>query len=166
MSFIVWGWMRLAEEEIKKKSPMLMIVGLIVVGLILAGGMSYFIATKVMTDSVGKAPTREPGIFVKLGDAKEGVIVNVGGVKSGRFLKIGVVLELDPVKSSSKDGKIPSATETKILDAVLQLLRAQKIENFDPNKQEELKTQIKEEVNKVLGENTVYEVYITNFVLQ
>ncbi len=166
MSFIVWGWMRLAEEEIKKKSPMLMIVGLIVVGLILAGGMSYFIATKVMTDSVGKVPTREPGVFVKLGDAKDGVIVNVGGVKSGRFLKVGVVLELDPTKSSSKDGKIPSATETKILDSVLQLLRAQKIENFDPNKQEELKMQIKTEVNKVLGENTVYEVYITNFVLQ
>nr|WP_199883691.1 flagellar basal body-associated FliL family protein [Massilibacillus massiliensis] len=156
----------MAEEGTKKKSPMLMIVGLIVVGLILAGGMSYFIATKVMTDSVGKVPSRDPGIFVKLGDPKEGVIVNVGGVKSGRYLKVGVVLELDPEKAGSKDGKITPAVETKILDSVLQLLRAQKIENFDPSKQEELKVQIKDEVNKILGENTVYQVYITNFVLQ
>lgn len=163
---LVWRWMRLAEEESKKKSPMVMVIGLIVVGLILAGGVSYFIATKVMTDSVSKVPTREPGVFMKLGDAKEGVIVNVGGVKSGRYLKVGIVLELDPTKGVNKEGKVNSATETKILDAVLQLLRAQKIEDFDPGKQEELKAQIKEEVNKVLGDKTVYEVYITNFVLQ
>lgn len=164
MSFMVWRWMRLAEEE-KKKSPMLMVIGLIVVGLILAGGVSYFIASKVMHDSPGKAEERKPGVFVKLGDPKEGIIVNVGGIKSGRFLKVGMVLELNP-GDNLKDGKIIPSAETKILDSVTQLLRAQKIEDFDPNKQENLKTLIKDEVNKAVGENTVQEVYITNFVLQ
>jgi flagellar FliL protein len=157
----------LAEEEVaKKKSPLIMIVALVVVGLILAGGVSYFIATKVMADSVGKVPTREPGVFVKLGDAKDGIIVNVGGVKSGRFLKVGLVLEMNPEKGVDQTGKVSSATETKILDSVLQILRAQKVEDFDPSKQEELKVEIKDELNKLIGENAVYEVYITNFVLQ
>ena len=80
----------MADEEVvvekKKKSPALIIGALVIVGLILAGGISYFVTTKVMTDSVGKTVTHEPGVFVKLGDLKNGIIVNVGGVKSGRFL--------------------------------------------------------------------------------
>lgn len=154
----------MAEEE-KKKFPLLLVVGLLVVGLILAGGVSYFIASKVMHDSPGKTSERVPGVFVKLGDPKEGIIVNVGGVKSGRFLKIGMVLEVG-AGESLKEGKIVPIAETKILDAVTQLLRAQKIEDFDPSKQENLKTLIKDEVNKAVGEHTVQEVYITNFVLQ
>ena len=158
--------MRLAEEE-KKKSPVPLIAALVVIGLILAGGISYYIATKVMVDSVERMQSREPGVFVKLGDQKEGIIVNVGGVKSGRFLKVGIVLEVNPARDQAiVDGKVLPAAETKILDAVLQVLRAQKVEDFDPNKQESLKTQIKDELNKVIGEGFVYEVYITNFVLQ
>ena len=154
------------KEQPAKKFPMLMVVGLVVAGLFLAGAVSYFIATKVMADSATKIEKRDPGIFLKLGD-KDGMIVNVGGVKSGRFLKVGVVLEMRAPKSEkAEEGKLSSVTETKLLDSVLQLLRSQKIEDFDPVKQEELKTQIKNEANKVLGEDCVYEVYITSFVLQ
>lgn len=159
--------MRLAEEE-KKKFPILMVIILVVVGLILAGGMSYFIATKVMTERAGGAvEVNEPGVFVKLGDPKDGIIVNVGGVKSGRFLKVGIVLNMNPANEENiSGGKIVPEAETKILDAVLRVLRSEKVEAYAPEKQEELKTLIKDEVNKVIGENSVYEVYITNFVLQ
>lgn len=158
---------KVAEDGEKKKFPMVMVVILIVVGLVLAGGVSYFIATKVMSDNSAKMNTREPGIFVKLGDSKDGIIVNVGGVKSGRFLKVGIVLEMNPGKSKNfADGKLLPSTETKILDTVLQILRSQKVEDFDPSKQENLKTVVKEEVNKEIGENSVFEVFITNFVLQ
>jgi len=158
----------LAEEVTaeKKKNPLALIAVLVVVGLILAGGVSYFIATKVMTDSVGKLPARETGVFVKLGDPKEGIIVNVGGVKSGRFLKVGLALEMNPEKGVDEAGKVAPATETKILDSVVQILRAQKVEDFNPENQEDLKSMIKDELNRTLGENSVYDVYITNFVLQ
>jgi len=133
----------------------------------LAGGISYFVTTKVMTDSVGKAVTHEPGVFVKLGDPKNGIIVNVGGVKSGRFLKVGIVLEMNPGdKRNFTEGKINIDAETKILDSVVQMLRAQKIDEFEPNKQDALKDQIKTELNKQLGEGSVYAVYVTNFVFQ
>jgi flagellar FliL protein len=158
----------MAEEGGGKKFPVMLIVGLIVVGLILAGGISYFIATKVIaTKSEGGKQSREPGVFLKLGDPKDGLILNIGGVSSGRYLKIGVILELKPDKKGpAPGGKTASPEEIKALDAVVQLLRSQRVEDFDPNRQERLKDQIKSEVNRALGEDRVYEVYITNFVLQ
>lgn len=158
----------MADGE-KKKFPMMMIVALIVVGLLMAGGISYYIANKIVADKAvdSKSVAHEPGIFVRLGDAKEGLIVNIGGINSGRYLKIGIIVELKPTKKAAPaEGKMPSPDEIKILDTVVALLRAQKVEDFDPNKQEQLKQLIKTEINKALGGDRVYDVYITNFVLQ
>lgn len=153
----------------EKKFPMMMIAGMIVVGLLLAGGISYFIATKIVADKVvdKKVVQHEPGVFMKLGDMKDGLIINMGGLNSGRYLKIGMILELKPDKKAlPANGKLPSPDEIKILDTAVSVLRSQKIEDFDPLKQEQLKELIKNEVNKAFGDEKVYEVYITNFVLQ
>ena len=156
--------------EPKKKSPIVMIAVLVLVGLILAGGISYFVTTKLMSGSMSDSSESQhhyPGVFVKLGDAKEGIIVNVGGVKGGRFLKVGIVMEMNPGKKDNiKDGKLNTLAETKILDTTLQILRSEQIENFDASKQDALKAKIKDEVNKALGQGSVYDVYITSFVLQ
>jgi flagellar FliL protein len=152
-----------------KKFPMMLVVGMIVIGVLLAGGISYFIATKIVADKTTdkKVTQHEPGVLIKLGDPKDGLIVNIGGVNSGRFLKIGIILEVKPDKNAApKEGKTLSAEESKILDAVIYVLRSQRIEDFDPSKQEQLKEIIKNEVNKAMGDERVYEVYITNFVLQ
>lgn len=155
-------------EEKKKKSPIIMIAALVVIGLLLAGGISYFVTTKVMSDSAStKTAAKDPGTFVKLGDPKNGIIVNVGGMKSGRFLKVGIVLEMNPAdKKIFTEGKLNPNAETKILDSVVQILRMQNMDDLEPGKQESLKNQIKGELNKQLGESTIYDVYITNFVFQ
>lgn len=154
----------------KKKSPIIIIVVLVLVGLILAGGISYFVATKILSNSIsddGAARYHDPGVFIKLGDAKEGLLVNVGGVKGGHFLKVGIVLEMNPGKQDNiKEGKINPVAETKMLDTVLQILRSEPLDGFDAQKQEALKDKIKVEVNHTLGEGSVYNVYITSFVLQ
>lgn len=158
----------MAEEEKPKKMSMMVIIVLIVVGLILAGGISYLIATRVVTDkTVEKKAQHEPGTFMKLGDAKDGLIINIGGVNSGRYLKIGVIVELKPNKKDApKEGKMPSPEEIKILDTAIYVLRSQRIEDFDPSKQDQIKELLKNEINKTLGEDRVYDIYITNFVLQ
>lgn len=157
-------------EAPKKKSPIIMIVVLVLVGLVLAGGISYFITTKLVTDSASSAGAQkphDPGVFVKLGDPKEGMIVNVGGVKAGRFLKVGIALEMNPArKENVLDGKIVPAADSKIMDTTLQLLRTVKLEELDASKQEALKTRLRDDLNKVLGDGSVYAVYITSFVLQ
>jgi len=157
-----------AEEEKPKKMSMMTIIILIVVGLILAGGISYLIATRVVSDkTVEKSALHEPGHFIKLGDAKDGLILNIGGVNSGRYLKIGLIVELKPEKKTAqKEGKLPSPEEIKILDTAVYVLRSQKIEDFDPAKQDQLKEVLKNEINTVLGGERVYDIYITNFVLQ
>lgn len=153
--------------EGEKKFPLMLVVSLVVVGLLLAGGISYFIATKIVADKGDKKVTREPGVFIKLGDAKDGLVLNIGGVNSGRYLKIGLIVELKPVqKEVTKEGKMPSAEEIKILDTAVHVLRSQKIEDFEPGKQEALKETLKSRINEALGQDRVYEIYITNFVLQ
>ena len=161
----------MADEEVEEKKPkgkkpifIYIIVGLVLV-LILAGGTAYYVVTNYMGGP--KAAQREPGFLMKLGDPKEGFIVNIGPTNSGRYLKIGVILELKPDKKwQEKAGKTLSPEEIKIQDAVLHVLRSQRIEEYDPNKQDRLKESIKQEVNKALGTDVVYEVYITNLLLQ
>lgn len=156
--------------EPKKKSPMVMIAVLVLVGLVLAGGISYFVTTKLMSGNISdssESPHHDPGVFVKLGDAKDGIIVNVGGVKGGRFLKVGIVMEMNPGKKDNlKDGKLNPLAETKILDTTLQILRSEQMEDFEASKQDALKSKLKDEINRVLGQGSVYDVYITSFVLQ
>ena len=97
-----------ASEEKKKKSPIILVVVLVLVGLVLAAGISFFVTTKMMADSAtetGVSEHHDPGKFVKLGDAKEGIMVNVGGVKAGKYLKAGIVLEMNPGKKDNLDRK-------------------------------------------------------------
>lgn len=161
------GGVAVADGE--KSNKMMTIAGMIVLGLLLAGGISYFIATKIVSDKIvdTKAAQHEQGVFMKLGDLKDGLVVNIGGLNSGRYLKIGMILELKPDKKAvTSNGKLPSPDEIRILDTAVSVLRSQKIEDFDPLKQEQLKELLKKEINKAFGEDKVYEVYITNFVLQ
>ena len=164
-----------AEEKPKKKIPVMAIaiVVLVLVGIALAGGIAYFVASKLVTsshnDDGGSAAARyhDPGVFVKLGDPKEGILVNVGGVKAGHFLKIGIMIEMNPGKKEViTEGKLNPVAETKLMDTVLHILRSEPLDGYDASKQDALKEKIKTEVNHELGEGTVYGVYITSFVLQ
>ena len=154
------------EKVVSAKKPIFIYVavGLVLV-LALAGGTAYYVVTNYM-GGAKTAVTREPGFLMKLGDPKEGFIVNIGSATSGRYLKIGVILELKPDKKLQAAGKTMSPEEIRIQDAVLHVLRSQRVEDYDPQKQDRLKDLIKQEVNKVLGRESVYEVYITNILLQ
>ncbi|MBQ9615928.1 MAG: flagellar basal body-associated FliL family protein [Selenomonadaceae bacterium] len=160
-------------EEPKKKSPIILVVVLVLVGLVLAGGISFFVTTKLMAGSAGDGGGGEvrhsdPGVFVKLGDPKEGILVNVGGARAGKYLKTSIILEMNPGKEANvtEEGKLQPVAETKILDVTLQLLRSAKMEEFDATKQDDLKKKLKDELNAALGSGSVYDVYITSFLLQ
>ena len=165
-----------AVEQPKQKSPMLMMTVVVIVAVLVAvaaaGGISYYIfsqaeSTSHSDDGGGSKSNHDPGVFYKLGDPKEGILVNVGGGRSGKFLKAGIVLELNPGKSDNVvDGKVGSVAETKILDTTMQFLRAAPLEEFDASKQDALKKQLKDALNERLGQGSVYDVYITSFLLQ
>ena len=162
-----------AAAEPKKKSPIILIVVLVIVGLALAAGISIFVTTKIMADAntneEGEPKYHDAGIFIKLGDPKEGVLVNVGGPRAGKYLKAGIVLEMNPGKKSvinEETKALQPDAAVKIDDIVTQFLRAVKIEDLDAANQDELKKQLKEALNAELGSAAVYDIYITSFLLQ
>ena len=162
-----------AAPEPKKKSPIVLVAILVVVGLLLATGIAFFVSKMAVESAASEASDSsgrhsDPGVFIKLGDAKEGILVNVGGPRSNKYLKTGIVLEMNPGKKDniSEAGTLLPEAETKILDTTMQFLRATKIEDFDATKQDELKKQLKDLLNSVLGAGSVYDVYITSFLLQ
>jgi len=163
-----------AEEQPKKKSPIILIVVLVVVGLVLAVGISTFVMKQMMEDAASEeefddSKPHDSGIFIKLGDAKEGILVNVGGPRAGKYLKAGIVLEVNPSKKSVINEEThvfnPEA-EIKVMDITTQFLRSVQLEDFDAQKQNDLKKQLKEALNAELGNGVVYDVYITSFLLQ
>lgn len=157
--------------EPKKKSPIILIVILVIVGLALAGGISFFVTQHMMASSKAGNTTsnvsHDPGVFIKLGDEKDGILVNVGGIKANRFLKIGIVAEMNPnIKANVAETQLTPAAQTVVMDTTLQTLRSVKLEELDANKEEDLKTLLRDNLNKALGAGSVYEIYITSFLLQ
>lgn len=160
-----------------KKKTIILIAVLVIVGLALAAGISLFVVTKVMGDIPGGGSEEndvgpryhDAGVFVKLGDAKEGILVNVGGARSNKFLKASIIAEFNPGKKSvineETHSLLPDA-EVKVNDAATQYLRGAAIEDFDAEKQEEFKKGLKDALNMALGSGAVYDVYITSFLLQ
>lgn len=163
-----------AAAEPKKRSPIILIVILAVVGLALAAGISIFVTTRIMADAQvddggGDGRHHDSGIFLKLGDPKEGILVNVGGPRAGKFLKAGIVLEMNPGRSSvinEETHAFQPDAEIRIMDITTQFLRATKLEEFGADKQDELKKQLKDALNAELGSGSVYDIYITSFLLQ
>ena len=164
-----------AQSQRKKIA---MIIVLVIVGLALAAGISLFVVTKVMSDLPsgggeyeGDSEPRyhDSGVFVKLGDPKEGILVNVGGPRSGKYLKASIIVEFNPGKKSVINDETHSLqpdAEVKVNDVATQFLRATKLEDFDADKQDEFKKQLKDALNAALGGGSVYDVYITSFLLQ
>ena len=160
-----------------KRKTIILIAVLVIVGLALAAGISLFVVTKVMGDipngggeEEGAGPRyHDAGVFIKLGDPKEGILVNVGGARSSKFLKATIIAEFNPGKKSvineETHALFPDA-EVKVNDVATQFLRGCAIEDFDADKQEEFKKQLKDALNMALGAGSVYDVYITSFLLQ
>lgn len=160
-----------------KRKQIILIVVLVIVGLALAAGISLFVVTKFMGEipagggheEGGEPRYHDSGVFIKLGDPKEGVLVNVGGPRSGKFLKASIIVEYNPGKKSvinEETHALQPDAEVKVNDAVTQFLRASKLEDFEAEKQGEFKKQLKDALNAALGGGSVYDVYITSFLLQ
>lgn len=163
---------------IKKNKNVILIVVFVIIGLALAAGISLFVVTKVMGDIPSGGGSEEEdyepryhdaGVFIKLGDPKEGILVNVGGPRSGKFLKASIIVEFNPGKKSVINEETKSLqpdAEVKVNDVATQFLRATALEDFDAEKQDEFKKQLKDALNSALGGGSVYDIYITSFLLQ
>ena len=90
-------------------------------------------------------------------------VVNLGDQGATKFLKVSMQLELSsPAILESAKGKTP-----QIRDAVINLLTSKTSDSLmSPEGKLQLKDEINMMANQILGNNTVKNVYLTEFVMQ
>ena len=67
-----------AAPEPKKKSPIVLVAVLVVVGLLLATGIAFFVSKMAVESAASEASDNsgrhsDPGVFIKLGDARAAI---------------------------------------------------------------------------------------------
>lgn len=125
----------------------------------LAVSVSTYV-TKAVISPQEAAPTK--GIFVKLGDPKEGIITNIGY----HYVKIGLVMQVNEDDYPKVEGKAINLVDTKATDTVISTLRSHPPEWYGSKNHNQIREEIKKNLNEVLGKKMVMEVYITNFIMQ
>ena len=102
----------------------IIIIIVVITSIILAGGITFFVAAKIAADErvqkEGNATqptvashTQQPRELIHIGDYKQGVVVNIGGV-TGRYLKIVMAVEVESTRDTSGRLIITDADKMKI----------------------------------------------------
>lgn len=155
------------EEEGGKKKPskkMIMIIIAVAVLLIGGGAAAYFLVLNKpkdeKADTAGKKEEKkEEGINFPL----DPFVVNLSDQGANKFLKISVQLELSGTLLQEKaKGKVP-----QLRDAVISLLTSKSSDALmTPDGKLQLKDEINIRANQILGQGSVKNVYLTDFVMQ
>lgn len=148
----------IGENKKKKKSKLIIIV-LVIVLLVGAGGAFFYLKAngvelpfakeKVQTESV--VPLRQFVVNLKTDSSKN------------TYLKVTVVLAY----MDSENAMILTSNNDRIRDKIIQILRTKS--NKELKKDEgaiQLKVQIKESINELLGETIITNIYYNDFMIQ
>ena len=121
------------------------------------------ISTKVNEKNQDQGKNSDIGVFMQLGNEDKGLEIFIDDDK---LLKTKVFLELNPNKTDViADGKVITSVATKMEDIIIHIFKTSNIDEFDVIRQDEFKKKIKNEINYQLGAGTVYNVYITSFLI-
>jgi flagellar basal body-associated protein FliL len=144
----------------KKKPPLMMIIAIVALVAIIGGavvGKTVFAKSKSGTQK----KKADPGAIVPLDE----FLVNLADPSGDHFLKVTVNLEF--TKVSGKTAESLKEQIPPIRDAVLTALCSKTRDQIMPlSGREELKTDIRKDVNTALGEQDVENVYFSDFVTQ
>ena len=148
------------QEPKKKKGKNLILIIIIAVAVLAGGAGAFFFFTK-SSNKAQKAEETKAAEGVTF--ALEPFVVNLSDPTGTRFLKVSLQLELagTAVMEKAKE-KTP-----QIRDAIITLLTSKTSDALiSPEGRLQLKDEINIRINQVLGENSVKNVYLTDFVMQ
>ncbi len=159
-----------SQEESKGSSKKMIII--IVVALLLLGGggfagWKFFLAEKPSGDngeSVEEAQeSAKKAPLVKIMSEMKPFVVNLLGNDGKRYLKAKIDIEVD-------DEAIKKELEernSELRDAILLLLAGKSFDDISsPRGKIELRTQLVEQINGILGQGGIRTLYFTEFVVQ
>ncbi len=145
----------------KKKSKNMLLIIIIAVAVVLGGGGAFFFISKAGGDKAHKKEEakKDEGVMFAL----EPFVVNLSDQSGNRFLKVSMQLELaGPALAESAKKKTP-----QIRDAIITLLTSKTSDALmSPEGKLQLKDEINITANQILGNNSVKNVYLTEFVMQ
>ncbi|MGD0283094.1 MAG: flagellar basal body-associated protein FliL [Dissulfurispiraceae bacterium] len=153
------------EEPVAKKKKggkSLILIIVIAVAVLAGGGGAFFFLTKSgggeKSQKKEDLKKEESSMF-----SLEPFVVNLSDQTSNKFLKVSMQLELSnqSVMESAK------AKTPQIRDAIINLLTSKTSDLLmSPEGKLQLKDEINMMANQILGNNTVKNVYLTEFVMQ
>ena len=149
------------QEPKKKKGKNLILIIIIAVAVLAGGVGAFFFFTKSGGNKAQK--TEETKAAEGVTFALEPFVVNLSDPTGTRFLKVSLQLELTgPAVMEKAKTKTP-----QIRDAIITLLTSKTSDALiSPEGKLQLKDEINIRINQVLGENSVKNVYLTDFVMQ
>lgn len=156
----------MAEEktaEVTKKSDLkIIIIGLVFFLVAMAG--TYFLISRMMAPLLpeNQAEKQEisTGNLVSIGE----FTTNINDVGSTRFLKFEVFVEV--AKEDKKSQETITEAMPIIKDSILSIISSKTAADLDVRNRENLKAEIKNELNKKIGSNVIHNVYFTSFIMQ
>lgn len=149
------------EEPKKKRSKNLILIIIVAVAVVVGGTGAFFLLTKSgdKSQKTKEEAKKEDGVMFAL----EPFVVNLSDQSGNRFLKVSLQIELSgPQVMESAKLKTP-----QIRDSIITLLTSKTSDALiSPEGKLQLKDEINITANQILGNNSVKNVYLTEFVMQ
>lgn len=156
----------MAEEksvEVNNRSDLKIIVIGLVFFLVAMASM-YFMMGRLMAPLMPQKETQKQevatGNLISIGE----VITNINDVASTRYLKFEVYIEVSKEDKKSQE-KLNEAMPI-VKDTIISIISSKTAADLDVRNRDNLKAEIKEQLNKKIGADIVQNVYFTTFIMQ
>jgi len=151
-----------AEVTNNKSDLRIIIIGLVFFLVAMAG--TYFLISRMMAPLMPEKETQKQdmatGNLVSIGE----FTTNINDVASTRFLKFEVFVEVSKEDKKSQE-KINEAMPI-IKDSILSIISSKTAADLDVRNRDNLKAEIKDQLNKKIGADVIQNVYFTSFIMQ
>ena len=149
------------KEAPKPKSSPIKLIIIIVVALVVLGGGGFFGYTMFMKkdSSHAEAPVIAQPVFQEM----ETFLVNLSDPGGKRYLKATMKLKLTAPQTQLEFG----SRMFEMRDAILTILSSKEVEDISrPEDKANLKQELMTQLNRVLKQGQILDVYFTEFLIQ
>ncbi|MDI9480856.1 MAG: flagellar basal body-associated FliL family protein [Syntrophomonadaceae bacterium] len=151
-----------AEVTTKKSDLRIIVIGLVFFLVAMAG--TYFFISSMMAPLLPEKESEKAetatGNLVSIGE----FTTNVNDVAGSRFLRVEVYVEVS--KEDKKNQEIINEAMPIIKDTILSIMSSKTVADLDVRNRDNLKAEIKNELNKKIGSKIIQNVYFTSFIMQ
>ena len=151
-----------AEVTTKKSDLRIIVIGLVFFLVAMAG--TYFFISSMMAPLLPEKESEKTatatGNLVSIGE----FTTNVNDVAGTRFLRMEVFVEVS--KEGKKNQEIITEAMPIIKDTILSIVSSKTVADLDVRNRDNLKAEIKKELNKKIGADIIRNVYFTSFIMQ